>query len=226
MKYTQITEGRFLSRPNRFIALVEIDGIPTVCHVKNTGRCKELLLPGARVFLEKAKDPARKTAYDLVGVVKNGIMVNMDSQAPNKVAGEWIQKGGLGFVPMLLKAEYRQGDSRFDFYAKAGQAEWLIEVKGVTLEVEGVAMFPDAPTERGVKHLNGLIQHVKNGGKACALFVIQMQGTKEFRPNRATHAAFAQALQAAHEAGVQVIAATCNVTPDTMEITGTIPVKL
>jgi len=226
MKYTQVTEGKFLSRPNRFVADVEIDGVRTLCHVKNTGRCKELLLPGATVYLEKAGDPNRKTAYDLIGVKKGGLLVNMDSQAPNKAAGEWLQKGGLGFVPDVLRAEYRQGDSRFDFYAKAGEDEWLIEVKGVTLEVNGVALFPDAPTERGVKHLNGLIAHAESGGKACALFVIQMQGMKGFSANAATHAAFAQKLREAAAAGVRVVAAECAVTPDSMEITGEIEVTL
>jgi len=216
MKYDNIVEGIFLARPNRFIAYVEINGAVEVCHVKNTGRCAELLIPGARVFLQRSDNPARKTKYDLIAVYKGEMLINMDSQAPNKAVAEFIPQLFEGVT--LIKPEAKHGDSRYDFYIEAGERKIYMEVKGVTLEEDGVALFPDAPTERGVKHLNGLMSCVEEGFEAAALFVIQMKGVREFRPNVRTHPAFGEALRCAAEAGVRVYAMACRVTPDEMII--------
>lgn len=230
MVYQKISEGRFVSRPNRFIAHVELDGEVQVCHVKNTGRCRELLVPGCRVWLEGSGNPARKTKYDLVAVEKmtpaGPLMINMDAQAPNKVFGEWAAAGGLGFVPDLLRPEKQFGGSRFDFYYEHGAQRGFWEVKGVTLEEGGTARFPDAPTQRGVKHLEELVRAREEGYAAGVCFVIQMEGMKWMEPNDATHPAFGDALRRAAQAGVEVLAVECAVTPDTLEIIRTIPVRL
>ena len=226
MKYPNIHLGRFLRRPNRFIAHVELDGQEVVCHVKNTGRCRELLVPGAAVWLCKSDNPARKTAYDLVAVQKGDLLINMDSAAPNAVFGEFARAGK--FLPDTegVKSEVRYGASRFDFCITAGGQTHYVEVKGVTLEEAGVVRFPDAPTERGVRHLRELMDAKAAGYGAHAVFVIQMERAGYFTPNERTHPAFAAALKEAAEAGVQVHAYTCRVTSDGMEMADSVPVVL
>ena len=231
MIYLSVRRGQFLTRPNRFIAHVELDGAPVVCHVKNTGRCRELLVPGHTVWLAEGTNPARKTQYDLIGVEKptpRGLLpVNMDAQAPNRVFGEWAAGGGLGFLPSLLRPETRFGDSRFDFYWENGpERRGFWEIKGVTLEEDGVARFPDAPTLRGVKHLEELIRAREAGYETGVCFVVQMPGMRWVEPNDATHPQFGQALRRAAQAGVRVLALGCRVEPDRLEITGEVPVKL
>ena len=231
MYYPAVIKGLFLSRPNRFIAHVDLDGANIICHVKNTGRCRELLVPGRTVWLAEESSPARKTKYDLIGVEKptsQGLLpVNMDAQAPNQVFREWMAAGGLGFTPDLLRPETRFGDSRFDFYWEAGpDRRGFWEIKGVTLEEDRVARFPDAPTLRGVKHLEELIRAREAGYEAGVCFVVQMPGMRWVEPNDATHPQFGRALRRAAEAGVQVLAVECRVEPDQLEITGEIPVKL
>lgn len=224
MKYDNVVSGIFLARPNRFIAHVIVDGEEQVCHVKNTGRCAELLIKGVEVFLQKASNPDRKTKYDLIAVRKGDRIVNIDSQAPNKVAAEFIPQ----LYPELinLKPEAGFGSSRLDFKVDFADCIRYIEVKGVTLEADGIAMFPDAPTERGVKHLNELIHCVELGYKATALFIIQMTDIKYMIPNDATHPEFGKALRAAKAAGVDIIAVGCDVTPDTLTANGFIDVRL
>ena len=224
MRYDNIVRGRFLSRPNRFIALVDIDGAETVCHVKNTGRCRELLVPGAEVYLVPGTAPGRKTPYDLVAVDKSGVLINMDAQAPNRVFAEFART----FDPQALsvRPEFRFGDSRLDFCLERPDGLHLVEVKGVTLESGGHARFPDAPTERGVKHLRELMRAVEQGHRATAFFVIQMAQVADFAPNDDTHPAFGAALRQAAAAGVQVVAYACRVTPDTMSIDRPVPVIL
>lgn len=226
MQYANVRPAVFLSRPNRFIAKVDLDGQEETVHVKNTGRCKELLIPGRTVWLEEGSNPNRKTRYDLIAVDKAGLLVNMDAQAPNKVFAEWAQDGN--FVPglTLLRPETTWGKSRFDFYWEAGARKGFVEVKGCTLEDNGYCRFPDAPTERGVKHLNELASCMADGYEAAVCFVIQMEGMKSFSPNDGTHPAFGDALRAAHAAGVQVLAVECRVEPDSLEITHPIPVAL
>ncbi|MBQ5559014.1 MAG: DNA/RNA nuclease SfsA [Lachnospiraceae bacterium] len=211
MQYENITKALFISRPNRFIAEVEIDGKPETVHVKNTGRCKELLLPGCEVWLTAPGTPNRKTKYDLVAVRKsNGMLINMDSQAPNKVVKEWLAKQNYDkIVP-----EYTYGVSRIDFYMERGKERYLMEVKGCTLEVDGVGYFPDAPTERGIKHLRELMKAVEDGYHAILLFVIQMDEVREVRANVATHPEFGIALEEAKKAGVEVKFLTCHVEPN------------
>lgn len=216
MTYDNIHEAVFLDRPNRFIAHILLNGQTQVCHVKNTGRCKELLLPGAEIFVQHSANPARKTAYDLIAVRKGERLINMDAVAPNKVFGEWLSAGGPGYVPELIRPECVHGDSRFDFYFEHGGRKAFAEVKGVTLEENGVVRFPDAPTERGVKHLHGLIRCVQEGFEAYAVFIIQMKGVKYFEPNRATHPEFAEALIQAAQAGVKLIALDCDVEKDSL----------
>ena len=225
MHYGAMVPGTFIARPNRFIAHVEIDGNVEICHVKNTGRCRELLPPGAKVWCQVSDNPNRKTKYDLITVQKGDRLINMDSQAPNAAAKEWLQSGGLGPVENL-RAETVHGDSRFDFSFTLNGKPCLMEVKGVTLENDGVCAFPDAPTERGVKHLRGLTQAVQEGYGAFVLFVIQMPDVKYLRPNDTTDPAFAAALREAAEAGVTVLAMDCGVTPDTMEIRLPVLVRL
>lgn len=228
MKYENIIEGRFLERPNRFIAYVEIPGVGdrVKVHVKNTGRCKELLVPGTKVYLEKGANPERSTAYDLVAVWKGDKLVNMDSQAPNKVVHEWLLKEELINDIILIKPETTWGNSRFDFYVESAMQKTFIEVKGVTLEENGVVRFPDAPSDRAVKHVEELIAAGKAGYRVYVLFVIQMKGVKYFVPNWVTHAAFGEALLKARKAGVEILAVACDVTPDSLEITGRVPVYL
>ena len=225
MNYSDVVPGRFLDRPNRFVAHVELMGKTETVHVKNTGRCRELLVPGARVYCQHLEHPGRKTKYDLIAVEKNGRLINMDSQAPNAAAGEWLRSGGLGEV-QNLRAETVHADSRFDFSFTLGGRQCFLEVKGVTLEQDGVCAFPDAPTLRGSKHLRGLADAAREGYGAYVLFVIQMENVRFLRPNDATDPDFAAALRQAAAAGVQVLARSCAVTSDSMTITGPVPVEL
>jgi A/G-specific adenine glycosylase/sugar fermentation stimulation protein len=226
MKYQTTVPAEFLERVNRFVAYVKLDGQSERVHVKNTGRCRELLVPGARVWLEKSDKPDRATAYDLVAVEKKGRIINMDSQAPNKVVGEWLLKKELFPDLVLVRPETVYGKSRFDFYVETESEKIFLEVKGVTLEEEGVVRFPDAPSERAVKHLSELIQAKREGYRACVLFVIQMEDVRCFLPNREMHAEFAETLARAAEAGVEVFAYDCNVTPDELSIRRPVPVFL
>lgn len=217
MKYKNVVTGKFKSRPNRFIAMVEIDGKIEKCHVKNTGRCKELLLQDAEVYLEKGDNPNRKTAYDLIGVKKGERMINMDSQAPNKAVKEWLAKEIYFKHVTYLKPECKYGNSRIDFYLETAEGRKIfIEVKGVTLEENGIARFPDAPTERGIKHIQELQEAVTDGYEAYILFVIQMKEILHFEPNDRTHKAFGDALREAAEHGVGVLAYECVVTRESM----------
>ena len=225
MEYANMRPGKFLARPNRFIAHIEIDGSVQICHVKNTGRCKELLVPGCTVWCQESDKPERKTKFDLIAVQKGQRLINMDSQAPNAAAKEWLAGGGLGEIENL-RAEVFQGDSRFDFAFRKDGIQCFLEVKGVTLETDGVCAFPDAPTERGVKHLEGLTQLSKEGFGAYVLFVIQMEDVRYLHPNYVTDPAFAKALQEAAAAGVQVLAVDCAVTPSTMTIQNPVEVRL
>lgn len=226
MKYRHMRQGRFVSRPNRFIAIVELDGREEVCHVKNTGRCRELLTPGAEVWVQQADSPARKTAYDLIAVRKGERLINMDAAAPNAAVGEWLRAGGLFPSPTLVKAEAKRGASRLDFYVEAADRRAWLEVKGVTLEEDGHVRFPDAPTQRGVKHLRELEDCLRDGCEAYVVFVVQMEGVKDFAPNWETHPAFGEALCHAASEGVQVLAMDCTVTPQSMEIRSPVPVVL
>lgn len=225
MRYDHIREGRFLSRPNRFIAHVEVDGKVEVCHVKNTGRCRELLIPGTTVWIDESDNPNRKTRFDLIAVDRGGMMVNMDSQAPNRLFAEWAKEGHLGTLDEI-KAECRFGESRFDFRLRQGEQLTYVEVKGCTLEVAGEALFPDAPTERGVRHIRELMAAKAAGHRAILFIVIQMKGAKVFRPNRVTHPAFADALQEAQAAGVEIMAWDCVVSPETVRIDQPIEVRI
>ncbi|WP_405384064.1 DNA/RNA nuclease SfsA [Phascolarctobacterium sp.] len=226
MQYANMQKACFLSRPNRFIAHVEIDGREEIAHVKNTGRCRELLVPGATVYVQHHDDLKRKTKYSLIAVEKGDLLINMDSQAPNKVVQEWLlEQEPFGKI-VRLKPECKYGDSRFDFYLETTERKMFIEVKGVTLEEDGVVLFPDAPTERGVKHVEELCHAMGEGYGAAVVFVVQMEGMRYFTPNRRTHAAFADALAKAAAAGVRIMAVTCAVTPETLHINGTLPVKL
>ena len=225
MKYGKMAEGRFLARPNRFIAHIEIDGEARICHVKNTGRCRELLPVGAQVWCQIADDPNRKTKYDLITVKKGHRLINMDSQAPNAAAREWLASGGLGAVENL-RSETVHGDSRFDFSFTLNGRQCFLEVKGVTLESGGVCAFPDAPTERGTKHLRGLTQAVQEGFGAYVLFVIQMADVQYLHPNDATDPAFGAALREAAANGVQVLAVDCDVRTDAMTVHSQVEVRL
>ena len=225
MRYQNIVPGRFLSRPNRFIAHIEIDGKEEICHVKNTGRCRELLTPRAQVWCEKSGNPARKTAYDLIAVQKGARLINMDSQAPNAAAKEWLLGGGLGKIENL-KPESRRGDSRFDFSFIKDGVPCFLEVKGVTLETDGVCAFPDAPTTRGAKHLQELTELATQGYGAYVLFVIQMDDVKYLHPNDGTDPAFGKALREAKKAGVRILAMDCAVTQDSMVIRQPVSVQL
>ena len=225
MHYDNMTPGIFLARPNRFIAHIEINGAVEVCHVKNTGRCRELLVPGCTVYCQRSDNPGRKTKFDLIAVQKGERLINMDSQAPNRAAGEWLASGGLGEISEL-RAEVRHGDSRYDFsFVKDGRRCFL-EVKGCTLENDGVCAFPDAPTQRGAKHIRGLAEAAGEGYGAYILFIIQMSDVKCIRPHDETDPEFGKALREAAAKGVAVLAMDCAVTPDTMEIRLPVPVKL
>ena len=225
MHYENMVPGIFIARPNRFIAHVEIHGQTEVCHVKNTGRCRELLPQGARVWCQRSDNPNRKTQYDLITVIKGDRLINMDSQAPNIAAKEWLLSGGLGDISDL-KPEYTHGDSRFDFSFLLDGKRCFLEVKGVTLEDDGVCAFPDAPTERGVKHLKGLTRAAKEGFGAFVLFVIQMPDVKYLRPHDERDPAFGAALREAAENGVTVLAMDCGVTEDTMQLRLPVLVRL
>ena len=231
MRYRKVIPGRFISRPDRFTAIVMIGGSEEKVHVKNTGRCRELLLPDASVYLAEADNPDRRTRYDLIAVEKvlddgSKILINMDSQAPNKAAGEWLRSGGLFGEGASVRSEVRYRDSRFDFYIEQGERRIFLEVKGVTLEREGVAMFPDAPTERGLKHVRELAECINEGYEAYVLFVIQMKGMHLFRPNNATHPQFGEALAEAQRRGVNIAAYDCIVEPDSMTIDSSVDVLL
>ena len=225
MKYNNMTPGIFLARPNRFVAHVEIGGEMHICHVKNTGRCRELLPVGAEVWCAESDNPNRKTRFDLITVRKGHRLINMDSQAPNAAVKEWLLSGGLGPVENL-KAEAKHGDSRFDFAFTQDGRPCFLEVKGVTLEHDGVCAFPDAPTERGAKHLRGLTALAREGYGAYVLFVIQMADVKYIHPNDATDPEFGAALREAAANGVNVLAVDCNVTVDSMNIGNFVEVRL
>lgn len=227
MRYQNIVRATFIDRPNRFVAHVRRGGEVLTVHVKNTGRCRELLVAGCTVLLEQCPNPARKTAFDLVAVYKGARLINMDAAAPNAAAGEWLAAGGLGFVPGLLKPEAVHGDSRFDFYLERAGRGAFLEVKGVTLEERGVVRFPDAPTARGTKHLRGLAAIAATGEfDAYLLFVIQMAGADFFEPNRAADPAFAEALRAAAAAGVHILAMDCAVTEGSLALRAPVEVRL
>ena len=225
MRYTNMVPGVFLARPNRFVAHVEINGKMEICHVKNTGRCRELLPVGAQVWCQQFDNPNRKTKYDLITVKKGDRLINMDSQAPNAAAKEWLLAGGLGEISEL-KGEYTHGDSRFDFSFMKDDRRCFLEVKGVTLETDGVCAFPDAPTQRGAKHLRGLTRLAQEGYGAYVLFVIQMTDVKYLHPNDTTDPAFGKALREAADAGVQVLAVDCAVTENGMQIRDFVKVNL
>ena len=224
MKYYRIKEGKFISRPNRFIANIEIDGKVEVCHVKNTGRCRELLVPGAVVLVEESDNPSRKTRYDLVQVYKRDILVNMDSQMPNYLVKEWIEKGNVFPGLTKLQTEKKYGNSRFDLYVEYQGKKAFIEVKGVTLENNGIARFPDAPTERGVKHIRELSHCIEEGYEAWVFFIIQMGGVHCFAPNWSTHPEFGEELLKAKESGVHVQAWDCIVYPGEIFVNSQIPI--
>ncbi len=226
MKYNKIKKASFISRPNRFVAYVDIDGEEIACHVKNTGRCRELLTEGAEVYLEESDNPDRKYKYSLVTVKKGDKLVNMDSQAPNKVVGEWLRSSEFFSNITLLKAESTYKKSRFDFYCEYANKKAFIEVKGVTLENEGVVSFPDAPTERGTKHLNELVECMNDGYEAYVVFVIQMKDVLYFTPNEDHDPKFAEALRRAAKAGVNIIALDCAVTEDSIDIRDKVEVRL
>ena len=225
IRYPNMVDGRFLSRPNRFLAHVEINGSEEICHVKNTGRCRELLQSGVHVWCQHHDDPNRKTNWSLITVKKGERLVNIDSQIPNKLAFEYVTNGGLGFVPELVKAEQTYSQSRFDLYYEAGEKRGFVEVKGVTLEENGVARFPDAPTERGKKHLLELQQAVTEGYEAWVLFVLAMPDMVRFEPNWPRDPAFSEALCQVAQNGVQIRAVECAVTEDSIAITKEVPVQ-
>lgn len=231
MKYKNVVQGIFIDRPNRFVANVLIGGQAETVHVKNTGRCRELLISGCTVWLEKSENPLRKTKYDLIAVEKiregqSPLIINMDSQLPNTVAGEWLERSGLFGENAVIKREVKYGSSRLDFCVEESGKTSFIEVKGVTLERDGIAYFPDAPTERGVKHINELINCHKNGFGAYILFVIQMKEITELRPNDDTHREFGEALCTASKSGVICLAMDCIVSADSVDIDKSVPIIL
>lgn len=226
MEYGIVEKGSFIKRLNRFSAVVDIHGVQELVHVKNTGRLGELLLPGAAVYLKYSENPARKTRWDLISVENQGQIVNIDSQAPNRVFGEWMRQGGFRKDVCVVRPEFTYGDSRFDFRLECEKNVQFVEVKGVTLLRDGCACFPDAPTERGVKHLHGLMRAVEEGYEAAAVFVIQMKRAQALCPNDETQPAFGQALRQAAAAGVQLFAYDCRVTEQTLEIDAPVPVRL
>ena len=230
MKYTQVIKAKFLSRPNRFVAYCEVDGEKEIVHVKNTGRCRELLVGGATVYLSVSDNPERKTKFDLIAVEKmterGTLMINMDSQAPNAAAYEWLVSGGIFGEDAIVRREVTYGKSRFDLYVEKDGRRAFVEVKGVTLEKDGVASFPDAPTERGIKHINELAASISKGYEAYILFVVQMKGTDLFTPNDETHKAFGDALREAESKGVKILAYDCVVSPNEMVIDKPIKIKL
>lgn len=226
MRYGKITKGKFIRRPNRFKAYVELNGEEELVHVKNTGRCAELLKAGATVYVQKSDKEERKTKWDLIAVEKGQRMINMDSQIPNRVVKEWLEKENLFENITCIRPEYTYGNSRFDLYVEAGERKIFIEVKGVTLEEDGVVRFPDAPSERAVKHVEELQKAVKDGYEAYVFFVIQMKDVRYFTPNRQTHPEFAEALAEAERNGVKILAYDCSVTEDSIELGKEVPVVL
>ncbi len=226
MRYENIKEAKFISRPNRFIAHIEINGKIEVCHVKNTGRCKELLIPNATIFVQEFDNPNRKTKYDLIAVYKGDRLINMDSQIPNKVFHEWVCQSNLFSENAIIKPETKYGNSRFDFYIEDGDRKAFIEVKGVTLEESGIALFPDAPTERGVKHINELCSCLNDGYEAYIVFIVQMNKIMSFTPNNRTHKAFGDALCYAKKCGVNILALDCSVTTDSISAGEKVNVQL
>ena len=226
MIYENILPAIFVDRPNRFIAHVELNGRLEVCHVKNTGRCRELLIPGCRVYVQHQPSPTRKTAYDLIAVEKGERLLNMDANAPNRVFNEYVRAGRFLREWSVIRPETTHGDSRFDFYLESPGHRLFAEVKGVTLEDDGVMRFPDAPTERGVKHLEGLARCVQEGYEAWAVFVIQTEDVRWMEPNRRTHPAFADAMRQAAQAGVHLLALDCHTEPDRLEIRRPVEIRL
>ncbi len=226
MKYAHMHQGTFLARPNRFIAHVEIQGETVVCHVKNTGRCRELLVPGCRVYCQHHDNPKRKTQWSLISVCKGQRLINMDSQIPNALAEQWVKDGKLGFVPQGVKREKTYGTSRFDLYFEQENRPCYMEVKGVTLEENGVVRFPDAPTQRGVKHMMELMDVASKGMGAYVLFVVQMEDVTHMEPNWATDPDFGKALQLCRNHGVELRAVCCHVTETSIETTVEIPIQL
>lgn len=226
MKYNNIKKAKFINRPNRFIANIEVDGKVEVCHVKNTGRCKELLIENVDIFVQEFDNSNRKTKYDLISVYKGDRLVNIDSQVPNKVFHEWLKKGLLFNDIKLIKPEFKYNNSRFDFYVETEHKKILMEVKGVTLEEDGIVLFPDAPTERGLKHINELIDCLEEGYVAYVVFIIQMKDVFYFTPNYNTHKAFGETLKKAREKGVNIIALDCKITEDSIEVEDLVDIKL
>ncbi len=226
MKYNKTVKAKFIERPNRFVAKVNLNGEEIFCHVKNTGRCRELLVPGAEVWLEDSENPNRKYRYSLVTVRKGNRLVNMDSQAPNKAVGEWLKNGGLFKDIHILKAESKYGTSRFDFYCEYEDKKAYIEVKGVTLENDNVVSFPDAPTERGARHVCELIDCIKDGYEAYIIFVVQMKNVLYFEPNAVNDPAFAEALKKAEKEGVHIVVVDCSVSDMEMVIEDFVDVKV
>ncbi len=226
MKYKDIKKAKFCSRPNRFIAHIEIDGKQEICHVKNTGRCKELLIPGAEVFVQEVNGYNRKTKYDLIGVEKGARLINIDSQVPNKVFHEWVMNSNFFPDISLIKPEVKYKNSRLDFYMETDMRKIFVEVKGVTLEENGVALFPDAPTERGLKHIADLCQCIDEGNEAYLVFIIQMKDIEYFTPNHKTHRAFGEALINAAKHGVKIIALDCEVAADYITARDWVEVRL
>lgn len=226
MKYINIKKAKFLNRPNRFIAHIEIDGKEEICHVKNTGRCKELLIDNADVFVQEFDSPKRKTKFDLISVYKGERLINMDSQVPNKVFHEWVINSELFENIILIKPEHKYKNSRFDFYIETKTRKIFVEVKGVTLEENGVVMFPDAPTERGLKHINELIECMGEGYDAYIMFIIQMDDVSYFTPNIITHKEFGDTLLKAHKKGVKILALDCKITEDSIVANNYVEVKL
>lgn len=226
MHYDNIRKGRFIERPNRFIAYVDIEGNRETVHVKNTGRCAELLVPGAAVYVQESDNPSRKTRWDLIAVEKGERMVNMDSQVPNKLVVEWLGEGNLFEDITRIRPEYTYGSSRLDLFVEADGKKVFIEVKGVTLEEKGVVRFPDAPSERAVKHVEELKAAAGEGYEAYIFFVVQMKGVRYFTPNMDTHPAFGEALVSAAKAGVHILAYDCEVRKDDIHIEDEVPVVL
>ncbi|KUG04440.1 sugar/maltose fermentation stimulation protein [hydrocarbon metagenome] len=226
MKYKDIKRAKFLSRPNRFIAHIEVEGRPDVCNVKNTGRCRELLMPGADIVIQEVNHPKRKTKYDLIAVYKGPRIINIDSQVPNKVFHEWLGKSELFQDLNLIKPEFKYGNSRLDFYMESDFRRILVEVKGVTLEEKGVALFPDAPTDRGIKHLSHLCHSLEQGYDAYLFFIIQMKDVRYFAPNHKTHPAFGQALINAQQQGVKILALYCQVEADSIQARKWVEVRM
>lgn len=225
MQYDNIRRGQFISRPNRFIANILVNGKEEICHVKNTGRCTELLVPGAIIFVREVKNDRRRTKFDLVSVFKGERLVNIDSQIPNNIFREWIESNNYFPGLSLVKPEYKYRNSRLDYYLEAGDQKIMVEIKGVTLEKDGAAFFPDAPTERGIKHINDLCHAITEGYEAYLIFIIQMKNVLYFAPNRETHPAFADAVLRSVDMGVQLLALDCDVTADSITVGNYVKVK-